>query len=104
MGEIIGWGFTSPGSMVSWWMNSAPHRGLILSTYLQEYGAGYVDDRASHYRFYWTVVFGREKGAQTAVTDLPHICTYRAGDALQGSLLLWRSAEPCPVDSSAPPE
>lgn len=95
VGEIIGWGFPSPASMVGWWLNSAPHRGLILSSYLQDFGTGYVDKHSSRYRFYWTVVFGRERAGTMAVA-LPHTCTYRAGDALQGSLLIWRSAAPCP--------
>lgn len=102
VGEIIGWGFPNPASMVGWWMGSAPHRGLILSSYLQDFGAGYVDQRSSRYRFYWTVVFGRERVNSTAVA-LPYTCTYQAGSALQGSLLIWRSAAPCPA-ADLPPD
>jgi uncharacterized protein YkwD len=96
VGEIIGWGFTNAESMIAWWMNSAPHRTLILSTALEDFGAGYVDQRASSYRYYWTVNFGRRAMTGTAVAALPYTCTYYEGDETQGTMLIIRSATPCP--------
>ena len=96
VGEIIGWGFTNAESMVSWWMNSPPHRALILSTALEDFGAGYVDQRPSSYRYYWTVNFGRRALVGTAGSALPYTCAYQEGDETQGTVLIIRSARPCP--------
>lgn len=54
-GEIIygGSGNASPETAVTWWMNDAPHRDMILGD-LNDFGAGY----AHCYGGYFTVDFG----------------------------------------------
>ena len=60
VGEIIAWGMWGSEDAVEWWMNSPPHRAVILSTWATEFGVGYVRDPESLYVNFWTVVFGRE--------------------------------------------
>lgn len=50
-GEIIASGYTTAESVVNGWMNSPPHRDLILKPEFKIIGSGYVNG-------YWTVQFG----------------------------------------------
>lgn len=56
-GETIGAGYTTPAAMLSGWMNSPGHRGILLSPNFTEIGLGYVTGGA--YGHYWTAVFAR---------------------------------------------
>lgn len=49
-GENIAWGYTSPTSVMSAWMNSSGHRANILNSGFRRIGIGY-------YRNYWVQVF-----------------------------------------------
>jgi uncharacterized protein YkwD len=58
-GEIIyyGWGpNTTADTALTWWMNSSPHRAMILGD-LNDFGAGYAYCPANQYHYY-TVDFG----------------------------------------------
>lgn len=95
-GEIIGWGFGGdPASMINWWMNSPPHRALILSTVLQDFGAGYIRDVDSRWGHYWTVNFGRRAAGQATNIEALYRCIYTIEGAFGGSSLMLLSAEPC---------
>ncbi|MCA9924670.1 MAG: CAP domain-containing protein [Anaerolineales bacterium] len=94
-GEIIGWGFSTVDAMMSWWMNSTPHRSLILHTTLEEIGVAYVNAPGSAYTHYWTVTFGKA-AATSANHNLPqYICTQRIEEATRGISAIWTQAEPC---------
>ncbi len=56
-GETIGGGYTTPEAMFNGWMNSDPHRAILLSTNYTEIGIGYV--AGGTYGHYWTAVFAR---------------------------------------------
>jgi uncharacterized protein YkwD len=59
VGEIIGWSTGgSPETMVEWWMNSPPHRALILSERATDLGVGYAHRPDGRWTHYWTVNFG----------------------------------------------
>jgi uncharacterized protein YkwD len=49
-GEIIASGATTAVAVVDLWMNSPPHREILLSSRYTIVGAGYVNG-------YWTVQF-----------------------------------------------
>jgi uncharacterized protein YkwD len=99
VGEIIGWGFGGdPATMIDWWMNSPPHRALILSSRATDYGVGYAHKPESQWKHYWTVDFG-QRSAQGATSVAPrYVCTYTAQGADGGSRLTVHRTEPCPKD------
>lgn len=57
--EVIGWGFADPASMVTWWLNDAEHRTILLSPAFTEFGIGYATLGNTLWQNYWTVNFGR---------------------------------------------
>lgn len=57
--EVIGWGFADPDSMVTWWLNDAEHRAVLLSPAFSEFGIGYTTLGNTLWQTYWTVNFGR---------------------------------------------
>jgi uncharacterized protein YkwD len=60
VGENIYAGMMSnPSAVVTWWMNSAPHRANILNTNYTSIGVGYVYVSTSPYQKYWTANFAR---------------------------------------------
>lgn len=54
-GENIAYGYRSPESVMSGWMNSPGHRNNILNSSFCDLGVGFSE-------FYWTQDFGRKKG------------------------------------------
>ncbi len=50
-GECIGWGYPTAESMVDGWMNSPPHRDILLLTSADRIGVSHQED-------YWTLVVG----------------------------------------------
>jgi uncharacterized protein YkwD len=58
-GETIGGGFTTPQAMFDGWMNSTPHRDILLSPDYTEIGIGYVT--GGYYGYYWTADFARPR-------------------------------------------
>lgn len=57
--EVIGWGFADPATMVTWWLNDAEHRAVLLSPAFTEFGIGYATLGHTLWQTYWTVNFGR---------------------------------------------
>lgn len=55
VGETIGAGYTTPAAMLTGWMNSPGHRGILLSPNFTKIGLGYVT--GGTYGHYWTAVF-----------------------------------------------
>jgi putative cell wall-binding protein len=56
-GENIAVGYASPSAVVSAWMNSAGHRGNILSPYYTTLGVGYTWAESTEYRHHWVQMF-----------------------------------------------
>ena len=60
-GENIAWGFTTPQSVMAWWMGDPPHRAQILDCSFAEIGVGYYflenDTGNNNFHHYWTQVF-----------------------------------------------
>jgi uncharacterized protein YkwD len=74
-GEIIAWGFAGDSQwVVDWWMNSPVHRAMILSTYFDDFGCGYVREPNSTWVTYWTVNFGRRAESRSTSADSPMPC------------------------------
>ena len=57
--NIYGGTMSSPSVVVTWWMNSAPHRANILNTNYTSIGIGYVYVSTALYQKYWTANFAR---------------------------------------------
>jgi len=57
--NIYGGTMSSPSVVVTWWMNSAPHRANILNTNYTSIGIGYVYVSTAPYQKYWTANFAR---------------------------------------------
>jgi uncharacterized protein YkwD len=57
--NIFGGMLSSPSGVVTWWMNSTPHRANILNTNYTSFGVGYVYLNTAPYQKYWTVVFAK---------------------------------------------
>jgi len=58
-GETIAAGLSDPADVVAGWMNSRPHRAIILSDEFEDFGVGYARNPWSTYTHYWTADFGR---------------------------------------------
>jgi uncharacterized protein YkwD len=61
-GEIIYAGLgasNNPQSAVTWWMNDAPHKAIILADY-NDFGAGYAYCPTGTYGGFFTVDFGHK--------------------------------------------
>jgi uncharacterized protein YkwD len=43
LGEVIAQGYPSPSAVVSGWMNSPPHRAILMSSAYKDIGVGYVE-------------------------------------------------------------
>jgi uncharacterized protein YkwD len=57
--NIYGGMSSSPSVIVTWFMNSTPHRANILNVNYTSIGVGYVYVPTAPYQKYWTVVFAR---------------------------------------------
>lgn len=57
--NIYGGTMSSPSVVVTWWMNSAPHRANILNINYTSIGVGYVYVSTAPYQKYWTANFAR---------------------------------------------
>lgn len=57
-GEAVAWGWESPIPVVEFWVNSPPHRVLILNPNAREVGIGFYADGAAPNIWYWTAEFG----------------------------------------------
>lgn len=66
-GEAIAGGYSSPEAAVDAWMNSPPHRAILLGNYT-DVGVGYVYEVNSIYRYYWTANFAVPSGDNATAT------------------------------------
>ena len=96
-GEIIGWGFDGdPSRMIHAWMDSPPHKGLILSETFDDFGVGYAESTGSEWSHYWTVDFGkRGEAVDTSKENNVFVCTYALQGEDGGGLLTIHSSAPC---------
>jgi uncharacterized protein YkwD/PKD repeat protein len=62
-GEATAWGFADPREAVEFWVNSDPHRGIILNRYATDVGVGYAEDYATRNIWHWTAEFGNRYGS-----------------------------------------
>ncbi|MEZ4513009.1 MAG: PKD domain-containing protein [Chloroflexota bacterium] len=65
-GEATAWGFEDPRHAVEFWVNSPPHRPIILNQYATELGVGYGTNYGADSVWYWTAEFGNSSGAAVA--------------------------------------
>ncbi|MDX1686579.1 MAG: PKD domain-containing protein [Candidatus Promineifilaceae bacterium] len=57
-GEAVAWGWESPVPVVEFWVNSPPHRALILNPNAREVGVGFTADGTAPNLWYWAAEFG----------------------------------------------
>lgn len=57
-GEAVAWGWDNAVPVVEFWVNSPPHRVLLLDPDIREVGVGYFADGRSPNIWYWTAEFG----------------------------------------------
>ena len=57
-GEAVAWGWESPIPVVEYWVNSPPHRTLILNPDVDEIGVGFTADGYAPNIWYWAIEFG----------------------------------------------
>jgi PKD repeat protein len=57
-GEAVAWGWDTAVPVVEFWVNSPPHRVLILDPDIREVGVGYYADGRAPNIWYWTAEFG----------------------------------------------
>lgn len=57
-GEAVAWGWESPVPVVEFWVNSPPHRALILNPAATEVGVGFTADGRAPNLWYWAAEFG----------------------------------------------
>lgn len=62
-GEATAWGFADARLAVEFWMNSEPHRVLLLNRNTNEVGVGFAEDYSSLNIWHWTADFGVSYGA-----------------------------------------
>jgi uncharacterized protein YkwD len=63
-GENVAAGYRTPATVMTGWMNSAPHKANILNPNFTEIGIGYVynpNDTVNRYSHYWTMVLGSQQ-------------------------------------------
>lgn len=57
-GEATAWGFANPHKAVEFWINSPPHRRILLNRYATHLGVAHTTDFDSPNIWYWTAEFG----------------------------------------------
>ena len=94
-GEIIGWG-SAPDveAMIDWWMNSPPHRAIILGDF-EDFGVGYAKNLEATWKHYWSVSFGTCASRGAAMPETFYECTFTMQGLQGGSRLHVYSALPC---------
>ncbi|MDT8305410.1 MAG: PKD domain-containing protein [Anaerolineae bacterium] len=63
-GEAVAWGWDSAVPVVEFWVNSPPHRVLLLDPNISEVGIGYHADGRAPNIWYWTAEFGLLPGSE----------------------------------------
>lgn len=57
-GEAVAWGWEDPIPVVEFWVNSPPHRVIILNPNATHVGVGFFADGRAENIWYWTAEFG----------------------------------------------
>jgi uncharacterized protein YkwD/PKD repeat protein len=57
-GEVTAWGLEKALKAVEFWLNSPPHRRILLNQAISDVGVGYAVDYNSPNVWYWTAEFG----------------------------------------------
>jgi PKD repeat protein len=57
-GEVTAWGLDKAIKAVEFWLNSPPHRRILLNQAISDVGVGYAVDYNSPNVWYWTAEFG----------------------------------------------
>jgi PKD repeat protein len=57
-GEVTAWGLEKAIKAVEFWLNSPPHRRILLNQAISDVGVGYAVDYNSPNVWYWTAEFG----------------------------------------------
>jgi uncharacterized protein YkwD/chitodextrinase len=57
-GEAVAWGWENAVPVVEFWVNSPPHRALILNPEASEVGVGFTADGTAPNLWYWAAEFG----------------------------------------------
>lgn len=65
-GEATAWGYERPSQAVEFWVNSPPHRRIILNEFATDVGVGYTQDFSAPNVWYWTAEFGNAFAAPIA--------------------------------------
>jgi hypothetical protein len=65
-GETVACGYQTPESVVNAWMNSAPHRAILLCSVCSDLGIGFA--QGGQYVFLWTANFGQAGPVPTTPT------------------------------------
>lgn len=69
-GETVAAGYATPAEVVAGWMESTPHRGILLSAAYRHVGVGAAYDARASYRFYYTADFGDTGGTVESADDV----------------------------------
>ena len=74
-GEATAWGFDHPTGAVGFWLQSPPHRAILLNPYPTDVGVGYTYDPTAPSIYYWTFEFGSgvTNGLDWPVANMPSI-------------------------------
>ena len=95
-GEIIAWGYAGrPNSVVTAWMNSPPHKSIILEEWFNIFGAGYANNPNSKWKHYWTVDFSLKRTEESSISERLFACEYIFQGEDGGILLKVYSEHPC---------
>ncbi|MFQ5436844.1 MAG: PKD domain-containing protein, partial [Anaerolineae bacterium] len=65
-GEATAWGFENAYEAVEFWVNSPPHRRIILNPYATDVGVAFTVDYDAPNVWYWTAEFGNQFAAAVA--------------------------------------
>jgi uncharacterized protein YkwD/PKD repeat protein len=68
-GEAVAWGWETAAPVVEFWVNSPPHRVLILDPHIREVGVGFFADGLAPNIWYWTAEFGYLPGTDPSLIN-----------------------------------
>jgi uncharacterized protein YkwD len=96
-GELIAAGYRTASGVVDGWMNDPDpeYRGIILDSQFRDIGAGYAYNRASEYKHYWTVNFGRQATSLMTAAQPLHMCSYHFESGTRQVWVSLYTTQPC---------
>jgi PKD repeat protein len=75
-GEATAWGFQTAIEPVEFWLNSPPHRAIILNPYITNIGIGYTLNLNAPNVWYWTALFA---SLNLPVVSVPEVTPVAVG-------------------------